>query len=326
MIIIHIGTHKTGTTSIQNFLSSNRDEIFSEGFMYSSISNNHSGPLASIFKDNPFNFFYYKKHLDFRPTDIIGVNRKNIKKITSEINENKDKKIVYSGEELSFLTFSEVKRMQLFFSQFDDVVKIIIYKRDFFDYFISAFKQHIKGGCYYDLIERNPPEYIFQKSLDIYKRVFGEANVAVRDYKYAKDNIINDFLLTIGCKIESAEQRKDNVSFGKYACFTFNALNFLGKKCPLKDSAFKKVKDKKMLFEKSWLKIFNAPIIENIEDYIEKDDANWKVTLELSEGIINFMMNEVSENNIYSLLIENGNSVNFSKNYINYLQDLKNVK
>ena len=87
MIIIHIGTHKTGTTSIQNFFSRNRDEIFLEGFLYSSISNNHSGPLVSLFKDNPFNFFYYKKHLDFSPSDIVGVNRKNIKKIVSEIND-----------------------------------------------------------------------------------------------------------------------------------------------------------------------------------------------------------------------------------------------
>ena len=60
MIIIHIGTQKTGTTAIQKFLAKERAGLLSKKVLYSNISTNHSGPLASLFKDNTFDFFIIK--------------------------------------------------------------------------------------------------------------------------------------------------------------------------------------------------------------------------------------------------------------------------
>jgi hypothetical protein len=52
-IILHIGLHKTGTTTIQNVLHANRDFLLRhEGALYPSLAPNLSNALLTIFGDD----------------------------------------------------------------------------------------------------------------------------------------------------------------------------------------------------------------------------------------------------------------------------------
>jgi hypothetical protein len=58
-IFVHIGVHKTGSTSIQQMLGRNREILIKHGFLYpvfkarSANIFNHSVPFVSMFKKNP---------------------------------------------------------------------------------------------------------------------------------------------------------------------------------------------------------------------------------------------------------------------------------
>jgi hypothetical protein len=53
-IILHIGLHKTGTTTIQNVLHANREFLLRrEGVLYPSLAPNLSGALNTVFSDQP---------------------------------------------------------------------------------------------------------------------------------------------------------------------------------------------------------------------------------------------------------------------------------
>lgn len=53
---IHIGLHKTGTSTIQKFLFDHRSSLAECGYLYPSINKNHGGDLYSLFSSSPEEF------------------------------------------------------------------------------------------------------------------------------------------------------------------------------------------------------------------------------------------------------------------------------
>ena len=52
-VILHIGMHKTGSSTIQNYLQVNRNK-FSPKYVYANMGpSNHSGPFSFAFRDKP---------------------------------------------------------------------------------------------------------------------------------------------------------------------------------------------------------------------------------------------------------------------------------
>lgn len=60
--IIHIGTLKTGSTSIQNSLFSNRELLFKKGVIYPDIGSNfqHWGLFTAFMDEHPSNFHIFR--------------------------------------------------------------------------------------------------------------------------------------------------------------------------------------------------------------------------------------------------------------------------
>lgn len=238
MIYLHIGTHKTGTSSIQSFFYSNEKLLRREKLLYPLFSKNHSGPLCSAVKDNPLTYFYYKKHKNFTNSKIIDENERIKSEIRKNVTEKKYNNIIFSGEELSFLSLSEVYRLKELLSKTHHEIKIIIYKRDSEDYFLSAFQQHLKAGLSYREIKRNPPKYIFEEAYKNFSTVFKTSNIIVRDFNSCKNDVVSDFIKTLALKINNDSNElneiHENTSLGLYSCFLLNAYNILKLPPPIK--------------------------------------------------------------------------------------------
>ena len=323
MIIIHIGTHKTGTTAIQKFLAKERAGLLSKKVLYSNISTNHSGPLASLFKDNTFDFFYYKKHRCSKASDIMDLNKETHKTISNEIEAHVDCKIVFSGEELSFLKLSEIRRMSNFFSKFNRPIRVIVYERNREEYFLSSFQQHIKGGQSFERMIKSTPKHIFSECISLYKEVFGDKNINIRHFADAKENVIKDFLSVIDCDMQTQTIEKDNVSLGKYACFTFNAYNLLNQGKALNEKLFEGLTDKRVGFQTGWFDIFNIDEKGEGLNLVDDEVTNWQISVSSASAVKDFLNNDLNRDLLESYLVNDGNSQAFCDEYLRFLLELK---
>lgn len=100
-ILVHIGTHKTGTTSIQNFLATNRADLKKVGIYFP-----RSGTLCE--KTGHHNIAW----------EISGHKRFNkklgtIEDLLTELSANDFKKVLVSSEDLEYLTKSPDKIKKL---------------------------------------------------------------------------------------------------------------------------------------------------------------------------------------------------------------------
>ena len=121
-LVLHIGTHKTGTTSIQKALARNRDVLAARGVLY--------------------------------PLDVLGSSRHDFNELATELRRDgeagadlwrrtlaacRDGTAILSGEAMRRLGDDDVERIGQWTKDFD--VRVLIYLRNVFDYLASAYKQ-----------------------------------------------------------------------------------------------------------------------------------------------------------------------------------------
>lgn len=134
MDIVHIGLMKTGTTSIQNFLSANRAELYHQGFVYPGERLNHQSEVYGICGND----IYFKNKINGRDLDNAGILLEEIKKI-----KGAGKKVIFSSEALSTLNDQGVER---FVSYTGKPEKVIVTVRSLYKTLPSAWQQHVKEG------------------------------------------------------------------------------------------------------------------------------------------------------------------------------------
>ncbi|MEZ9906682.1 hypothetical protein AB4343_17885 [Vibrio breoganii] len=203
-VYIHIGTHKTGTTTIQHVLRQNELSLKHEGFQVL--------PVPESLKN-----IRYKK-------DRINPNESST--IKNELAITESKSIIswegFSGDykdgyENSLNIASNLKSI---FSGYN--VYIVVYIRNQLDFIKSIYLQEIhEGHCFtldefleeYEIIEK----FDWKILLDNYSKIFGSEQLIVRNYDGA--NIVKDFGLVVESNvIQNVKLTKSkNIGYKKQA-------------------------------------------------------------------------------------------------------------
>ncbi len=162
--VLHLGLHKTGTTSIQKTIQKNI-HLFSQNKWHYPIFQidkkryaNHSIPIMTLYGDNPENHQHYRKirrkiDLDF------------IKKSLSEqldISLSASSNLIISGEGISRLPIKNIEVFIESLLQNDFTVIPIIFVRPPYSSLCSNLQQVIKGLNYVDLID---PDFILHSKV-----------------------------------------------------------------------------------------------------------------------------------------------------------------
>lgn len=208
---LHIGTLKTGTTSLQSFLTRNRENLLKNGCLY---------PKSGAGKSDQHRFFFQtiaSKRPDNLCTDKRIEEWENLEK---EVALHQPKHVVISAEGICSFDADEVKLLRSYLSRFLSRVdiKIIIYLRRQDNLLVSLYAQRVKAGRYWgslkDFYEEgilSPNAYIHGDSFirdfkfDYYEllkpwaEIFGKDNIIVRSYDKEKKRLIDSFLEAIGC-------------------------------------------------------------------------------------------------------------------------------
>lgn len=198
-IFIHIGTNKTGTSAIQHFLNSNREELTKRGLFY---------PSAGCTGDAHYDISRLLG-FDHGKQPAPDAERKAfLKRFKAEAERSQCEKCVISSE--NFILPKNVGLVRELFSDFD--CRIVVYFRRHDHWWLSAYNQATKmvanppwmrgfEGFLNFNQKRNPLYGNYRALLDRWEKVFGQENIIVRPFEKEQNqpNIIADFLSAIGC-------------------------------------------------------------------------------------------------------------------------------
>ncbi len=203
-VVIHIGTEKTGTTSIQHFLSENREPLLAKGILY---------PVLGSRKDAHFDLVNSVHPLDNggRYMEFIGSPNHSTDflwgKLRDCIAANPTKKIVLSAEHFSSrLRGNALKYISDFFNALGIRPKIVIYLRPQADFIESSYSTEIKAGgtrVFKKVLEQyktQPMRYNYKDLVGLWEEYFGKEAITIIPYEksFIGNDIRRHFLQLLG--------------------------------------------------------------------------------------------------------------------------------
>jgi hypothetical protein len=260
-IFIHIGLHKTGTSSIQNILFNNHKKLIKKKILYpktiTSINFNKENKL--ILEKNPKNLF------DHNPIEDVKYSNFNnnlfYRDLENEIKDNPNcDTLILSAENLYYTEKKKINELKFLFK--DTKVKIIFVRRNYFDWLDSIYFEKIFSGqsCYsFDVFFHKFKKsnlIPFEKKINLWKQNFNSNNFIEINYK-KNSNFIRQFLskLEIPKSIIKDIKNKKIYNYSKNPSYLIqialfnrnnnyiNDLQFIKKKIKFIKSIKKKVKN-----------------------------------------------------------------------------------
>ncbi|EAH8788935.1 hypothetical protein EWV11_07595, partial [Campylobacter jejuni] len=214
---VHIGTMKTGTSSIQNFLYINRDLLKEQNYYY---------PISIKNKDrlNDHNPFAGKFNFMLNRVNDLNLLYKEFDHLNNEIEKCNCDNIIISTENIQWLLNSQhkIEYFYNFLSLKFHNIKIVIYLRDVVELFISMCSQAIKDNTHLNYHFLHPCQNEKAKILSDYRQtlqwwgeVFGRENLIVRLFdknEFYQGDLLKDFVHSISLKWDDKFKipKKDN--------------------------------------------------------------------------------------------------------------------
>ncbi|OOZ38871.1 hypothetical protein BOW53_13840 [Solemya pervernicosa gill symbiont] len=226
-LYLHIGSHKTGSSSIQQALFQNRDNLAGQGL--SLFSENQQGEL--IPSGNTSNAWVSAADLRDELQSGRGVRVSNLQRLAERLAELPGD-VVMSAENFSWVfSIDEVKRIGRECRRYFDRVQVIVYLRRQDRQVISHHQQgsknrHNAASAYYSgdafaipLSRDHYDEYLnYYKRVSMWAEVFGAENLSIRVFEpdlLEGGEAVTDFFTLLGMA-ESADLKsvRENRSLG----------------------------------------------------------------------------------------------------------------
>ncbi|WP_243705897.1 hypothetical protein [Campylobacter volucris] len=203
---LHIGTEKTGTTSIQNFLLQNYDLLLSYGKYYSKrlLKYNVHLWIVELVTD-----FYMQNIIDESAIKLQILNSKKYEILLNEIALYRNKDFIFSCEIICRDFFHEkhiiILKNILKILGFNNIF-IVLYVREISSFLQSYTSQNIKGGAYFNsgemMFNEHPSIHSFDvlKIIKIYIKYFKKENLIIRLFdknEFYQGDLFKDFLYVL---------------------------------------------------------------------------------------------------------------------------------
>jgi hypothetical protein len=192
-VVLHIGMHKTGTSSIQHRLAA---APATDEFCYLDLGRgpNHSGAMYSAFASDPGEYHFFKR---------LRSDAAQIKAMGDAVRERIDAQIagpgaatrVISGEDITAIDLAGLETLRDYLAARTGSIQVIAYVRPPLAYMQSAFQQRVRGGMGRLIFPNLYPNY--RKRFEKFEQVFGSTRV--RLMPYAKQNFIDGDVVADFC-------------------------------------------------------------------------------------------------------------------------------
>ncbi|WP_419910007.1 hypothetical protein [Hoeflea sp.] len=227
--ILHIGMHKTGTSSIQASLKN-----FDDGTLrYAHLGHsNHSDLFMTVFSENAEDYHVHKRR--GLSSDEVEKLRKSMRSDLEREFQIDRQRLVISGEDISALSKPAVKRLHAFLQDRTETVTVIAYVREPVSFVSSAFQGMVRGGRSSPDLPEPRYRYRFKKFLDL----FGADRVHFVHFdktKFSNGSVVSDFCERIGIPAPRNLKDTENESLSEEATkllFLFNRYGALSTGSP----------------------------------------------------------------------------------------------
>lgn len=196
--ILHIGPHKTGSSSIQMAMRLNVDLLKQQGFLTASHLDKAASALPLPFQSEWA--FHPNLKRTFRTwADAQALGEQQWTRLEQSAKAHPDHTMILSSEHFSSLPDPSALIARLRRS-FDRVV-VMAYVRDPLDLYVSSIQQNIRGGRRLaDLRVPSQFPFVISRQIDKYASLVGVENIVVRNF--ARSNLIGgdvvlDFFSTL---------------------------------------------------------------------------------------------------------------------------------
>jgi hypothetical protein len=241
--ILHIGTEKTGSTSIQEYLYSSRETLRKSGIhVCTSLGegNNRALPAAFMSLDKTDDYIRSKKlEANDKRTSWKSKLLKSLKKEIMRAQDSADVFLISSEHFQSRLTTpEEVGDLHAFLSPLFEEIRVICYLRRQDQMALSRYSEALRAGFMpssplpmgvLKKIQRVPHFFDFELLLKRWSACFGAKNINPRLYSsvdLGNGGIINDFLLAIGItSLQVNRSKRSNISLSAEAQTVLLSVN-----------------------------------------------------------------------------------------------------
>ena len=207
-LTLHIGTEKTGSTSIQRYLAKNRVRLREEGILFPLAPGlDNQRALTAIAEENSEDSAL-QEIFDIRnPGDLQRFRKELRGKLKEELNAAGCSHVVMSNEHCSsrLRDHSQVEYLRAFLGEFFDRIRILVYIRRQDDFLVSTYSTMVKTGrtnpIHVPTMKGQLRRYDHWDLLSRWAEVFGRENMICRKYDRSElvdGDIIHDFGVQAG--------------------------------------------------------------------------------------------------------------------------------
>jgi len=204
-IYLHIGTPKTGTTSIQEYLIANELKLHANGYLVprsSRINNGSHICLTNYALDVERECRLRLVCNTHTHEDILKFRKKIFGKLRQEIREYPGECVILSDEHCyrRLVNESEFTRLKQLFEGLYNQLKVIIYIREQSDMFCSNYSTSLKNNnkeVIGNLAKFSRTDYLnYNQTIKKWETIFGIENIILRIFdrdKMHKNDVVSDF-------------------------------------------------------------------------------------------------------------------------------------
>lgn len=201
-IYLHIGIHKTGTTSIQKALGSNHNLLASNGYLYPIFKRsgnefyNHSVVFFSMFCADPIKYHQNIVNGDTNPEAIETLHKHFHEQLIKQIQNFKGDKMIISGEDISSLWLESLKKFKHYLREItnpDVCIEVILFCRHPVTWSTAQIQEVIKGGNSVEKAKNNNKKLLlnyYHNKIIILSKVFTFESIHL--YRF-EDSIKNQY-------------------------------------------------------------------------------------------------------------------------------------
>ncbi len=207
--IIHIGSPKTGTSSIQRCFYQNRGQLKKDGYLYPHRANHIF--LVSNFSANPARFDFNIKKGRVSQEDLSTYHNREMKLLETSFEETDAHTLIISSEYFMNVPQASLNNLKRYLAAWVDEFEIVCYIRHPLAHARSSIQQHVKAG-FSSLNQHSAPVVSkFSNILERYSSVFGMKNISIREFHHDtlyKKDVVSDFAHKMNIKEELIDKMK----------------------------------------------------------------------------------------------------------------------
>jgi hypothetical protein len=205
-LVLHIGSGKTGTSSIQYFLRDNRERLGELGYLYPKSPGRARHVRLGLFiqpDDTLDGFITWHRQRAASPAAF----RKSFRRrLIREINESGQSRVLFSDEGLYGSPKAALRRLRRFVEPIAGGIRLVVYLRRQDDHLVSRYQQVVKVGETKRLAEwvqepEHSDTYDYDRRLRTWERLLEPDEFVVRRFErdsFVDGSLLQDFLDAAG--------------------------------------------------------------------------------------------------------------------------------